>query len=219
MVKIRQLENVIKNNIKYPYELVGIFIVTGIGNFYRALIKNKNDVCAIEYSLDIMYDDKSSKCRIYPEEKVLININDVFKEDIYHKLSKMYQITYDFLFIYSYCFGTPSELKPFVHIKNLIDKFYYAGPRCIIHIKLPDIRIVIFHEICLESMQINHRLSIGIEEEAALEYKLSRKYSESFQDITELKLKILSQWAAKPLNKQVDELKMEDYKLLHMINY
>lgn len=216
-----KIEKTIKNSLKSNYglyKLENVNYMTNKGQHiieedrFWAQIQSKNeDVFWMELTTD---PDDSNIILLEFREDTLKEFDDIFN-NTEGVISKLIDVAYDLSFIYTYCCGKESKLDINEIRKNLIQNFYYDGSHHFFGIDIGESKVSIASEINLEKEKMIHNLYIVA---SRSENDTSIK-CESWNEYEEFKKDVLREWAATPLNKKVEELKIEDYKLLHMINY
>lgn len=182
---------------------------------FRAIIKSKSDNDFIGYIWIDFQDGFQNDADVEFCENILINFKKVFieGEDI---INKMKQSTYELSLMYAYCLGEHVNLIDFNNIDNIIYVFQYDGDHYRFNIDIKESNIWLSSELKLkeDKMILDIKIVVSIKEE---EFMI--KITNDIQEQDKLKRIFLKQFAAIPLNKELEELKLEDYKLLHMINY
>jgi len=182
---------------------------------FRAIIKSKYDSDFIGY-IWIEFDSGFEHVA-YVEfcKNLLINFQKVFIEGE-HIVNKMKQSTYELSFMYAYCLGEHVSPTDFNNIDNIIQHFQYDGNYYRLHINIKESNIWLSSELKLkeDKMIFDIKILVSIKKE-----QFMIKITNDIQEQDKLKRIFLKQFAAIPLNKELEELKLDDYKLLHMIHY
>lgn len=220
MNRKEKIEKIIKSSLKSDYELYKLENVNYISNgkniieedrFWAQIQSKDEDMFWVELTTDP--DDNNIILLEFCEDT--LKEFDAILNNTQGIVSKLIDVAYDLSFIYTYCSGKESKLNIKEVLKNLIQCFYYDGNHNYFTINIGESNLNITSEINLEKEQMIHNLYIVA---SRSENDISIK-CESWNDYDNFRKEVMKEWAAKPLNKKAEELKMEDYKLLHMINY
>lgn len=178
---------------------------------YWVMIKKENqDICRLELEID-----KTNRDYMYvkPCKNTLKNFKEIFhnSNDI---INEMVSFSNDIAFIYAYCLGINYKVELPETLEDLIsydsdDKEY------LLEMTINESYIRIKSFIDLKEYEFKHDLEIFVS--INNDINKNNYFPSLDEDSTVFRKEVLSHWAAKPLEKDLNMLQIEDYKVLPMI--
>lgn len=200
------------NSINYPYTYFNDKGMTEKNKdvLWVKLKKPEQDICVIELNIDLNNRDF---LYLSLDQNTLKNFREIFHNanDI---INDMVGFSNDIAFIYAYCLGINYKIElP----ENLEDLIIYDGTekkyKLEMNINESYLRIQSF--IDLQEYEFKHDLEIFVS--INNDINKNNYFPSLDEDSTVFRKAVLLEWAAKPLEKDLSMLQMEDYKVLPMI--
>lgn len=221
---IKEIESVIKDNLKFPYELKMIINLAPLKQVsaqpdkLRGFIinsENKKEQYWFDCTIDLDFEDE---CNILTSvlfsESLLFKIDEVLETNFNESIYKMKKVACELSFIEAYCFGDTINLNNYKEVKDLIQKPIKDSHLYWIYIVSGYFQVHASAKIDFSEYKILYELQVYINKVS--EYDPTYYYEDDFNYI---KRDLLKRWAADRMNVSLEELKISDYKLLEILNY
>lgn len=219
---IKEIESVIKDNLKSPYVLKMIINLASLTNLvpqpdkFRGFIVNSENQKE-QYWFDCEIDDEDEyniMASISFCESLLFKIDEVVETNFKEIKYKMRQVASELSFIEAYCYGKSINLNNYKEVKDLIQKPIKENPLYWITIPSINFQVNAYSKLDFNESKISYELEVFLNED-------KKHYPNTYyeDDFSYIKPDLLKRWAANKMNVNLEDLKISDYKILEILNY